>query len=100
VRAAGRADWLLFVELPPADLGLCAFPTIDVRALGGGVVHAPHWYDQLTLFLGRFVPFAAIDVQSGAPHFGAASVSRITPVANGEGSRRQKLERGRTIARS
>jgi hypothetical protein len=77
VRAAGRADWLLFVELPPADLGLCKFPTIDVRALGGGVVHAPHWYDQLTLFLGRFVPFAAIDVQSGSPHFGAASVARM-----------------------
>lgn len=77
VRAAGHADWLIFVEMPPADLGLCTFPVLDVAHLGGGIVHAPHWYDQLTLFLGRFVPWVSIDVQRGSPHFGASSVSRL-----------------------
>jgi len=77
IRTAGHADWLIFVEMPPADLGLCPFPIFDTEHLGGGVVHAPHWYDQLTLFLGKFVKWASFDVQKGSPHFGAGSVSRL-----------------------
>lgn len=61
IRAKGHSRWKVFVELPPADLGLCAFP--DLTAAGGrpapladgatpAYVHAPHWYDQLTLFFG------------------------------------------------
>jgi len=77
VRSAGHDDWLIFVEMPPADLGLCPFPVLDVAHLGGGIVHAPHWYDQLTLFLGKFVRWVSIDVQKGSPHFGTGSVSRL-----------------------
>ena len=68
----------VFVELPPADLGLCAFP--DLRRRGNdrapvrlprdsetpAYVHAPHWYDQLTLFFGAYTPWVSIDALSGA----------------------------------
>jgi len=77
VRAAGNPEWLIFLEMPPADLGLAAFPKMDVKTMGGGMVHAPHWYDQLTLFLGKFVPWASLDVQTGTPALGEAAVSRL-----------------------
>lgn len=84
VRAAGQEGWMLFVEMPPADLGLCTFPKMDVAKLGGAVVHAPHWYDQLTLFLGRFVSWAAIDLEVGVPRIGEAAVRRMRERQLGE----------------
>jgi hypothetical protein len=75
VRRAGHPDWLCFVELPPHDLGVCDFPQIQPSELRGAV-HAPHWYDQLTLFLGRFIPWAAIDVKSGEPALGFEAVRK------------------------
>ena len=86
VRAAGHRDWMLFVELPPADLGLCEFPKLgnapgdgaNANPLAGArVVHAPHWYDQLTLFLGKFVPSFSLDVASGRPALGKAAVKKM-----------------------
>ena len=59
IRARGHPRWKVFVELPPADLGLCAFPdltnggaAVKLDANTPAYVHAPHWYDQLTLFFG------------------------------------------------
>ena len=61
------ADWRLFVELPPADLGLCSFP--DLRE-GTHYVHAPHWYDQLTLFFGHFRSWFSLDAATLEPALG------------------------------
>ena len=39
VRSAGHPRWKVFVELPPADLGLCAFP--DLRDAGNAAQISP-----------------------------------------------------------
>jgi len=94
VRAAGHPNWLIFLEMPPADLGLCTFPKMDVEKLGGAVVHAPHWYDQLTLFLGRFVPWASFDVQSGTPRLGEGAVRAMREHQLGECAEQAKTHVG------
>jgi len=75
--AAPGRDWMLFVELPPADLKLGTFPKLDVAALGGHVVHAPHWYDQLTLFFGRYTPWIGLDVAHGGFALGKRGVAKL-----------------------
>lgn len=75
MRAAMGREPMLFIEMPPADLGLADFPTVDVEALGGAVVHAPHWYDQLTLFFGRYIAWASLDVQHGGVALGRRAVA-------------------------
>mmetsp|Transcript_22497 Transcript_22497/g.69496 ORF Transcript_22497/g.69496 Transcript_22497/m.69496 type:complete len:627 (-) Transcript_22497:453-2333(-) len=86
IRSRGHARWRIFVELPPADLDLCAFPDFsDGRGgpaklpdgSGGAYVHSPHWYDQLTLFFGRYRPYVAIDAVSGQPAFGRGAVKGL-----------------------
>lgn len=59
--------------MPPLDLGLCTFPKITSSTLPG-MVHAPHWYDQLTLFLGKYTPWFAFDVGTGEPAMGHRGV--------------------------
>ena len=78
LRAAGHPQWLCFVELPPADLGLSTFPTIGRDELPG-MVHAPHFYDQLTLFLGRNISWAALS-ESGTPVIDPRGLAHINNV--------------------
>ena len=81
VRSAGHQKWLAFVELPPVDLGLPgadmgAFPKLSPEALPG-IVHAPHWYDQLTLFFGHYLHRVSIDARTGKLALGAAAVRHL-----------------------
>ena len=48
-------------------------PRWDPRAIPR-VVHAAHWYDGLTLFLKRFVPFLGVDTETGRLAWGRSRV--------------------------
>jgi len=81
VRAEGHPDWMCFVELPPLDLGLPgadheSFPKMDPKAMPG-VVHAPHWYDQLTLFFGSYYKYVSLDARTGKVALGKHAVLRM-----------------------
>ena len=93
VRAAGHPGWRLFIELPPADLKLCAFP--DLRE-GTQYVHAPHWYDQITLFFGHFRPWCTLDAASLQPALGNGAVQRLhqRQLAKLEAEASSKFEEG------
>jgi hypothetical protein len=54
---------LIFVCSPPAQLyhGDADHAPPDTR----GLVHEPHWYDALTLYLQRYVPWLGIDARGG-----------------------------------
>jgi hypothetical protein len=56
---------LIFVTPPPPEI---AYGRIEYGPLpGDGWVHAPHWYDGLTLGFQRYVPWLGIDAQSDRP---------------------------------
>ena len=52
-----------------AAAGQTAGEAADERALSGGI-NAVHWYDNLTLYLGRYFANVSFDVQSGVPALG------------------------------
>ena len=64
------------VVAAPHAAGQTRGETEDTTALSGAI-NAVHWYDNLTLFLGRYFANASIDVQSGAPAFGRNHVFRM-----------------------
>jgi hypothetical protein len=56
---------LIFVTPPPPEM---AQGRIEYGPLGGaGWVHAPHWYDGLTLGLQRYLPWLGVDAQGARP---------------------------------
>jgi hypothetical protein len=54
-------------EQPPPSWDLGAIPR---------VVHAPHWYDGLTVFFKRFLPFMGVDFATGKLVWGRRGVER------------------------
>ena len=75
--ALGSADApMCFVEMPPADLGLCSFPSIGKEELPNAI-NAAHWYDQITLFAKRYFGSLSWDVQTNTPAIGSAAVFRL-----------------------
>jgi hypothetical protein len=57
----------IFVSSPPADTRYgpenCSFHG------QAGVVHSPHWYDGLTLYWQRYIPWLGVDNQKERPKF-------------------------------
>ena len=76
IRAALGNDQLIFIELPPAELGLSKFPRIPPPALPRAV-NAAHWYDQMTLFSKHYVGNASWDVKRKVPALGAGAAFRL-----------------------
>jgi hypothetical protein len=64
-------DAILFLECPPRQ----APPRWDLEAFPR-VAHAAHWYDGLTLYTKRYLPFLGIDFNSGQLVFGRKRVRR------------------------
>ena len=64
--------YLVFVEapvnMPPPKWG---------APEPGRVVHAPHWYDFITLVSKRSTPFFSVDIATARPVIGAANVTRL-----------------------
>ena len=60
-------DAMLFVEPVPPQFrsGLGAAYAPEGLA---GTIHAPHWYDGVTLGLRRYLPWLAADTEDGEPH--------------------------------
>lgn len=54
---------LIFVCSPPSQLyhSEASHSPLDTR----GIVHQPHWYDALTLYLQRYIPWLGIDARDG-----------------------------------
>ncbi len=73
---------LFFFEGPPVPFGKPPpmEPQDDVQ---GNLVHAPHWYDGLTLFTQHYNPELTLDVTSMTPVLGTAEVraSFVTQLA-------------------
>ncbi|KAI9905569.1 hypothetical protein PsorP6_014120 [Peronosclerospora sorghi] len=67
---------LLFIELPPLEFSIDAFPVID-KTLIPRAVNATHWYDGVTLFLRAWRPFFTVDPRTKRPAFGSAAVKRL-----------------------
>ncbi|UIZ27469.1 hypothetical protein KXD40_005545 [Peronospora effusa] len=67
---------LLFVELPPLEFSIDAFPEID-DTLIPRAVNATHWYDGVTLFLRAWRPYFTVDPRTKRPAFGSAAVRRM-----------------------
>ncbi|CAH0479067.1 unnamed protein product [Peronospora belbahrii] len=67
---------LLFVELPPLEFSIDAFPKID-DALIPRAVNATHWYDGVTLFLRAWRPYFTVDPRTKRPAFGSTAVRRM-----------------------
>ncbi len=82
-RALRKVDpeTILFVEGVPHD-GPIPWKSAPQTALAPSavdvpnVVHAPHWYDAMTLFLKRFWAWVAVDLERRRPIFGAERVAR------------------------
>jgi hypothetical protein len=64
-------DALIFLEAPPQY----APPHWDLAEVPD-VVHAAHWYDGLTLFTKRYIPFLGIDHETGRFTIGRKRVRR------------------------
>ncbi len=64
-------DALIFLEAPPWQ----APPAWDLAA-SPRVVHAAHWYDGLTVFTKRYLPFLALELDSGTFVLGRKRVQR------------------------
>ncbi len=62
---------IIFLETMPWQ----ALPHWDPQAVPN-VAHAAHWYDGLTLFIKRFVPFLGLDVDTGKFVLGHRRVQR------------------------
>ena len=70
------ATTVVRVAPPEASSGQTAGEAADESALSGGV-NAVHWYDNLTLYLGRYFASVSFDVQSGVPALGRNHVFRM-----------------------
>ncbi|KAF4040698.1 Glycoside hydrolase family 5 C-terminal domain [Phytophthora infestans] len=66
---------LLFIELPPLEFSIDAFPEID-DTLIPRAVNATHWYDGVTLFLQAWRPYFTVDPRTKCPAFGYTAVRR------------------------
>ncbi|KAL7682974.1 putative glycoside hydrolase, family 5, glycosyl hydrolase, all-beta [Plasmopara halstedii] len=64
---------LLFVELPPLEFSIDAFPEIDSKLIPRAV-NATHWYDGVTLFLQAWRPYFTVDPRTKVPAFGRSAV--------------------------
>jgi hypothetical protein len=64
-------DAILFVEGPPGHIPSWWDPKAVPSA-----VHAAHWYDGLTLYTKRFIPYLGVDLRSGKLVFGRKRVQR------------------------
>eukprot|EP01065_Artemidia_motanka_P003845 TRINITY_DN1183_c0_g2_i1.p1 TRINITY_DN1183_c0_g2~~TRINITY_DN1183_c0_g2_i1.p1 ORF type:complete len:781 (+),score=117.23 TRINITY_DN1183_c0_g2_i1:96-2438(+) len=74
-RPAQEPELIVFVELPPHDLGLSEMPNIGTQL--GTVVNATHWYDNLTLFLGAYKAVVSFDVHKNRPVLGREAVHNM-----------------------
>ncbi len=84
-------DAILFLEAPP-DQPTTAWDEWTMPR----VVHAPHWYDGVTLFLKQFVPFLGVDAQEGTRAWGSRRVERSF-AAQLARVRTEASERGRGV---
>lgn len=62
---------ILFLEAPPRQVP----PHWDLEAFPR-VVHAAHWYDGMTLFMKRYIPFLGVDFDTGKFILGRKRVRR------------------------
>lgn len=62
---------ILFLEAPPQSTP----PKWDLHKIPN-VVHAAHWYDGLTLFLKRFIPWLAVDLYTNRIVLGKRRIQR------------------------
>ncbi|PKL08010.1 MAG: hypothetical protein CVV51_11135 [Spirochaetae bacterium HGW-Spirochaetae-7] len=75
-KAAGSGRFMLFIESVPT-VSRPHWNGSDSEACGvSGAVNAGHWYDNLTLYLKRRIPFAAYDQEKERFIFGFRAVRR------------------------
>ncbi|MES2732748.1 MAG: cellulase family glycosylhydrolase [Bacteroidota bacterium] len=84
----------IFIE-PPVGTELPSFEATDADNL----VHAAHWYDVVTLFTKRYLPFAGADVDAKKVVFGHGKVRRlfIKQLANLKEESRKHLHNAPTL---
>ena len=87
----GTGGFAAFLEAPP-DQPTAAWDEWTMPR----VVHAPHWYDGVTLFLKQFVPFLGVDAQEGTRAWGSRRVERSF-AAQLARVRTEASERGRGV---